>query len=757
MRLPRWLIVLLPSAAMLAGCAGTDHLKYFGDDQGLSYYKDVAQTIDYPDINAPGSQEARTTAPPRTVLMLKQGKVRKLSLTEAIHIALQNNRIIRSRFQFQGGGSTLVANANTGSVYDPAIQETNVLFGGRGVEAALAEFDTTFSTSILWGRSEDVQNNLFFGAGTTPGNTLQQDTAAFRSALAKRFADGGSFVVGHDWNYRGALLPGSLFGSTYTGNVRAAYRRPLWAGSGVEFTRTAGAVNPNFGAIAGVSQGVVIARINNDISLADFEASVRNLVKDVEDLYWDLYLAYRRYNAAVVARDSAQRTWSIAKTKRDIGVRNFNPQDEPQARDQYFEAKAAADTRLNELYLNEIALRRLMGLPVNDEAHENGGILRPADEPQRGKVVLDWRESLMEALMQRLELRRQKWGIKSLELQLNAAQSLTNPRFDFVSEYRVNGFGDRLFGENDNDGTTAQGLRSAYETLTQGDQTTWSLGFEFSMPIGFRSAKAQVRNLELRLLKARELLAVQELDISHELASAFQSLDANYATVKSNFERIGAARERARIVEDQYKKGLTVAGVPVTADIVLRAQRSLAQAESDFFASLVEYNKALVNVQYRKGSLLAYNNIHLAEHEWTPEAYTQAMRRAKARSHAFENYRLLHTEPSEMATPGRTGGGAYYIGDDQKAMQPGSGSDDVAPPAPQPIPKGQPMDPKPQPKIETHRTRRTPRAETIPTIRDVPRVRQVGSSKPGRPRRALWDADVKRWDLSDSPSGVYAR
>ena len=84
-----------------------------------------------------------------------------------------------------------------------------------------------------------------------------------------------------------------LFGSVYTGNVQAQFTQPLLAGSGVEFNRIAGPINNNPQRVSGVSQGVVIARINNDISIADFEASVRNLLKDVEDLYWELALAYR--------------------------------------------------------------------------------------------------------------------------------------------------------------------------------------------------------------------------------------------------------------------------------------------------------------------------------------------------------------------------------------------------------------------------------------------------------------------------------
>ncbi|MFO1022100.1 MAG: hypothetical protein U0903_15620 [Planctomycetales bacterium] len=49
---------------------------------------------------------------------------------------------------------------------------------------------------------------------------------------------------------------------------------------------------------------------------------------------------------------------------------------------------------------------------------------------------------------------RQKWNIKSLDLQLIAARSLTHPQVNFVSSYQVNGFGDKLLAYNDT--TTAQ-------------------------------------------------------------------------------------------------------------------------------------------------------------------------------------------------------------------------------------------------------------------------------------------------------------
>ncbi len=51
--------------------------------------------------------------------------------------------------------------------------------------------------------------------------------------------------------------------------------------------------------------GVLLARVNTDISIAEFEAGVRDLVSNVENAYWDLYFAYRDLDAKITARDSA--------------------------------------------------------------------------------------------------------------------------------------------------------------------------------------------------------------------------------------------------------------------------------------------------------------------------------------------------------------------------------------------------------------------------------------------------------------------
>ncbi len=629
------LFVLLSLASVAAsGCNGiaeVDELQYLKETDEVDYYVDQATSINWPHVEQESPEEVSLSGSPRTLLELKHDELRDMTLAEVMRIGLENSRVIRSRGAFLSSGNSVLSSPDrVPSFYDPSIQETGVLFGGRGVEAALAAFDAELTTQMFWGRHEQLLNNAF--AGGTTGASSVAETGNWASSLSKDLGYGGQFSLSHNVAYTGSNLFGQLFPSSYRGSLTAQYVHPLLAGSGTEFTQVAGPIGDSFRGLSGVTQGVVIARINNDLSIADLENSLTNLVKDIEDQYWDLYLQYRLYDTLVTTRNSTLRTWRDAKRKLDIGgVRGFSVEDEAQARDGYFQAQARVQETLSTLYKTEAALRRLVGLSVND-----GEIIRPSDEPVTVKLEPDWIHAVAEGLTHRVELRKHKWNIKSLELQLNAAKNLVRPRLDFVSNYTVNGFGDDLIDQGN------APFSSMYGNMLDSTHTGWNLGFILNVPLGLRQAQAQVTNIELRLAKARDVLSAQELEIAHELGRAFQQLAEKYVTAQTNFNRRRAAQDRADLVEKKYKAGTQ------TLDLYLRSLASLADAETAYFQAIVEYNQAITDLQYRMGTLLPYNQVFMAEGEWDPEAYVDALRRAKARTHAIDASGMKHAEPTEF-------------------------------------------------------------------------------------------------------------
>jgi len=630
----RWINALMVCGA-LVGCRSPKTIHYLGEAD-LQHYKDRVLEVEYSNIDQPTPQEVAYSLKPHTLRDRTNDEIWDLSLMEAIQTALTNNKLIRTRANPQ-------LSQNSPSIYDPALRETGFLFGSRGVEAALADFDARIGSTMIFGGNKQYANNVL-----APNFVSSNETGNFTSSISKQFANGGTFAVNHNWNYLGTNSPAAQFPSSYSGLIQAQYVQPLWAGAGVEYTRIAGPVRPGLGDIVGVSQGVSIARINTDISVADFEAAVTLMVKDVEDLYWELYLAYRQYDANETNRKKSHELWHKEEFARKAGAAGVGSMAEAQIRESYLETRAQTETALSDLYVIENQFRKMLGLPVND-----GKIIRPADDPVEAEYLVNWESTLLEALSRRIELRRQKWQIKSLELQRIAAENVVNPRLDLVSSYQVNGFGDKLASQQSADGITAAGYNSAYSTITRGDLTGWNLGLQFSMPLGFRNARAQLHNTELQLVKARATLSAQELDVSHELAEAVQKIDATYIIAQTQLDRTIASDKRMKIYDIHEEVGTNPhegGSVLNRHDLQLRAQNSNAAAKIAYFSALIAYNKAITEYLWRRGTLLEHDGIHVAEGEWTADAHDEALRRAWARSYARPNERLS-TEPEEFASP----------------------------------------------------------------------------------------------------------
>jgi outer membrane protein TolC len=666
------LVSLTLAGSMLPSCAGpAKKITYLGNAQ-LTDYQDHVMEIDHPTVDEPTSDVVAATRKPRRLGDRSTDEIWDLSLVEVIHLALINNKILRVRGDYRTTGSQIMT-APTGvpSTFDPSIQDSGVLFGGKGVEAALSQFDPIFNAQAVWGSNSAIQNNLLLSGGLTRGSVLDQDTANTTIGVAKTFAYGASLSIAQNVNYQFLNSPIQLFPSVYTGNVQLQYTQPLLAGSGTEFTRIAGPFNTQLPGVSGVNQGVAISRINTDLAIAQFEMSVRNHLRDVEEAYWDLYLAYRTYDTNVEARNGYLRSWRFARDNFEAG--KFNKLDERQSREAYFQGRAAVEDALQNLYLIETNLRRLCGLPSAD-----GRVIRPKDDPTTGEFIPDWNMCLAEALTRREELRQQKWNVKSLELQLRAAQNLVRPQLNFISSYNINGFGNNLFNIKGApiNGPGGVDLQSFYQTLSAANQTGYTLGFQFTLPFGLRQALSQVRNYELRLAKAREALAQQELEICHELTTTFQNMAWRYQTAQSNYNRWQIVEEQLPGREERLRLGVpgpstpggagTSAGVDtsVLLDQWLQTRTRAATAEVAFYTSAVEYQKAITDLHFRKGTLLELNNVHLAEGAWAPEAYNDAIRRAWARSYAFDAFSAdpVHHEPEPFERPAGDLGSVQLIG-----------------------------------------------------------------------------------------------
>jgi outer membrane protein TolC len=451
-----------------------------------------------------------------------------------------------------------------------------------------------------------------------------QDLGTFTSGITKTTAVGTTFAFRNNTTYEGNNVPTTSrpLISEWNTNLEATFSHPLLQGSGAQYNRIAGPMSFDTYA-AGFGNpidGVIIARIRTDQTLTDFEGAVRNLVRDVEEAYWELYFTYRDLEARKMGRDSALETWKKTHAYYITGTRGGSADREAQARSQYFLFRGQVEQALTEVFRAENRLRYIMGLSMSD-----GRLIRPADEPTTARVGFDWAGIHCEALTRRVEIRRQKWEIKRRELELIAARNFLLPRIDAVGRYRWLGLGDDLIRASRGASKFNEPGSTAFGVLTSGEFQEWQLGLQASIPIGYRRELSGIRHHELLLARDRAILQDLELEISHQLGDAIRDIDLNYGLTQTNFNRRVAAEAEVVAVQAQYQFQ------QVTLDLLLDAQRRRAEAESAYYRSLVDYNRAIMNVHYRKGSLLEYDGVYLAEGPWPAKAYFDAMRQARKR------------------------------------------------------------------------------------------------------------------------------
>jgi outer membrane protein TolC len=548
------------------------------------------------------------------------------------------------------------------TVFDPAIQAAGVPGGaaGIGVESALSAFDAQFSTSMLWERNERPVNTGGIGNQIFAAD-FRQDRATFQGELSKTNVTGGRVFARQNVLYDYNNNPTRGVPSDYNLNYEIGVTQPLLAGAGTAFNRIAGPL-PQQGTGTGFANilaggGVLIARINEDVSLADFERAMRDMVFDVETAYWDLYVAYRDFDSIRAGRDAALANWRRVKAFQQAKVIGGEALLLAQARSQYYQFVADLETALRNLLAAENRLRYMMGLPATD-----GRLIRPKDDPQRAKVLFDWNEIHIEALARSVELRRQKWIIQRRELELIAARNLLLPRLDAVALYRWLGAGDTLIDPNGRGVPPFPGS-NAYSTLTDGNYQEWQLGFNFNMSLGFRQQMVTVRNVQLQIARERARLEEQELELSHALTEAIRNLECQYVIAQRRLDQLYATQEEYQQFDAIWKSGVQRIGrLEVRNTDVIDALARRAVAESAYYRALVDYNRAIAEVHLRKGSLLEYNRVFLAEGPWPQAAYYDAREKELRRYSAWPlNYVMravpgtISQGPYPQTTPGPAG------------------------------------------------------------------------------------------------------
>lgn len=652
-----WLLILTLAAT---GCHPTQPF-YFHEDGDLSHYIDRATAIEYPDVEHASIAEVTQAAPPLNVADPEFDQFMDISLEECISAALHNSSVIRNTgaiTQLGFSDGLLDRTLASSTVYDAAISESNTLgvprtvdrsngsiflqeVPGRatsqGVEDALSEFDAQFFSSVSLNTSDQPRN-------VQPGNQFNPQlfkgrNGSFLATLSKKTATGGVFSFRNRTSYTENNIPiglGRALPSDWVTEMEVEAQYPLLRGRGAMVNRIP----------------VILARINTDITLADFESGVRDLILDTENAYWDLHCAYHALETARIGRDSALVTWQVVSAKVGKGVEGS--QREAQVLEQYHFFSAQLENAQNALFEAESRLRWLMGLTATDNR-----VLRPTDDPTKAEVTFDWETVKQDSLYRSPELRQQKWRIKQAELEVVAARNQMLPRLNGFATYRWVGVGDDLMNADRNGLNFPATGSTAFDELFEGNFQELVVGLDFQPHrFGARRPRAGLRNAELRLVRARKQLEEMELQQIHLISTAWRRVRFQYSQSIWQFNRWMDSHKEVESAHALYS------GDQLSLDQVLDAHRRRADSQTAFYQALCEYNKAIAQMHFFRGTLLDFNSIHLAEGPWPDKAYDDAIEKARARD---ASYYLDYgsTRPNVVSRgPAATGSGGAGVSDE---------------------------------------------------------------------------------------------
>jgi len=495
---------------------------------------------------------------------IKELQEQPLALDSAIRSSLRNLDVVRVL-------SGVTATNSVRSIYDVAIANTEV-------DQRQALFDPLLSVNNSWSLTENPQG--VFDPGPTNslldnfvsvdrGRSRQFDTIA---QINKSNLLGGDFNVGvqatpTSQNPSGVLNPLTR-SSTFVG-----YTQPLLQGAGAEFNLAP----------------IVIASINTERSYFAFKDAVQEHLRGIIEAYWSLVAA--RTDLWARQQQVDQLTETVRRVKARVRNNIDNRADLAQAELALANIKAVVVSAEGNVLLREAALRNIIGVSPSD-----GTVFIPTTPPINDRFIPDWDQLLLLAEERRPDLIELKLILEADLQQQIITRNGARPQLDAVAQYRWNGL----------EGRVASGLLPT-RPHRSGSGQDWTVGINFSVPLGLRQARAAARAQDI-------VIARDRINLKQGLHAATHTLTATVRTLDQQYEQYLAyreARQAARVnLDAQLARWQTGQAILLN---VLQAISDWGNTISNEANALTQYNTQLANLERQSGTILETHSVYFLQ------------------------------------------------------------------------------------------------------------------------------------------------
>lgn len=654
----------------------------------------------------PGAVD-RLGGPVNTVLDFTR-PAHNMTLRECVALALEQGNIGSQAPNNPGFKNEQIAQFGVGSrglggtdsvrafAIDPALAQADI-------ERSLSKFDARWITSMQWQKIDQPVAAQFL--------SFQQsrDAAQFSSTLAKPLPTGGIAGITTSVDYskfsQNSANQTQLVNPNYTPRVQLTLEQPLLRLFGVEANQLS-SQHPGSLLLPGTqptgagTEGILISRLRLDQNRANFDLNVNYMLVNVEAAYWNLYAAY--YNLYAQEEGLRQAFEGLRFTKLRVQLGGAPPQDEDQIQAQFHRFQGQVYQARGQVLESERQLRGLIGLRSDD-----GARLVPIDEPNQAPYRPDFHEAANDAISYRPELLLSRQDVKFRQLDLLLQKNLRRPDLRGFAQYDVAGLGTQLDGRAENfnaNGQTTPG--NAFSSLVDNRFNSWTLGLRLDIPIGFRDANGLVRQATLNM--QRSYIAMRDSELK-----AIEYLTLQYRRVVETHTLIAPRRAERESLQRYLYRIRTVINIgrfdPQSFLNYLTVQQQLATAIAAESRAVSDYNIALAQLEFAKGTIQPYNNVSVGEGPLPPWVSKRAADHIRERTEAAIK---LREQPMPAGGPSAGGHPVSQLGGvsslmrlppfaekreplpDMAMPEPPAGQNPL--PAPRPAPDAAPM-PMPMP------------------------------------------------------------
>ena len=420
------------------------------------------------------------------------------------------------------------------------------------VTSALGAFDPNFN--VRWDSSEDTRRDFFLGARhVSRTSILQGDSAS--TGLSGLTPWGLTYDAGLATRLRSGTS--NEFNEDFSSEFGISLNQPLLRGAGTA---------------ANLSQ-VRIARNNVLVSEWQLRQRAIDVLTQTVLIYNELHLAHENLKVAERSIALAQRTLDDNITREKIGV--MSPLNITTARAEVAARQEAVILAQRQVKDNENFLKQL----VTDDLAPMLAIQVEIDPPPSPAFRADVNSGIATALENRPEYRQAVLELEQRHISLAFQKNAALPRLDLTASLSLLGF--------DND------AGSSLDRLTKRDQTAWTAGAIFSVPIPNREGRGAEN--AARLSAAQGLVELQRLE--QQLVVDVDNASGQIVTARQRIASTGEASKLAQESLDAGEERLR-AGTGTTFE-VLELQKRLVEAQYSQLRARADYNEA-VNTYYQR-------------------------------------------------------------------------------------------------------------------------------------------------------------